>query len=396
MNHARLSASAAHRWIKCPGSARLSADAPRSSSVYAAQGTVAHAIAADMIRLGTGYAPPPEGKIILEDGYPIRVDREMLDGAQFYVGVVADDTQPGDLTWTEVDLIAPLSKLHPALGGNADHIRFRPSTGELRVIDFKYGAGVMVSAVANEQLLTYALGAMLHIGSRYPVKTVVSTIVQPRIESEEGRVRDYTFPAIEILAFAATLVEAARATEAPDAPLTPGDEQCQWCPAKATCPALAANQSALLATDFSVQAYDPLALSKALDMIGPLEAKIKHIREFAFAEAEAGRFGQEHGYKLVAKRATRKWKDEDAVRIWAQDVAHVSPYAELEILSPAQLEKKLKKAEKAEMAAFVESKSSGNTLVPVSDDRPAINPLAIASEFTAMPANDNLLEFKTP
>lgn len=395
MKHAKLSASAAHRWMKCPGSARLSEGAPRSVSEYAAQGTVAHSLAAAMI------ANPKLqfkcGDKAVEDGFTITIDQEMLDGVQMYVDMVREDQQPGDSVWTEVDLTPALSKLHPLLGGNADHIRYRPGTQELRVIDFKYGAGVMVSAVANEQLLTYALGAMMYINDIYRVKTVVSTIVQPRIESEEGRVRDSTFPGVEILEFAADLITAARATEDPNAPLVPGDEQCKWCPAKVTCPALAQNQLAVLASTFEVQTYNPQELATALDMIGPLEAKIKHLREFAFAEAEAGRFGPEHGWKLVAKRATRKWLDEKAMIEWVRTQG-VSPFADPDLLSPAQMEKRIASFPKSQgipkdgIKAFIESKSSGNTLVPVADDRPAINPLAIAAEFQTA---DNLLEFKS-
>lgn len=44
--HARCSASAAHRWINCPGSVALSDQCPDpGSSSYADEGTVAHNLA---------------------------------------------------------------------------------------------------------------------------------------------------------------------------------------------------------------------------------------------------------------------------------------------------------------------------------------------------------------
>ena len=44
--HARCSASAAHRWINCPGSIALSDQCPDpGSSSYADEGTIAHSLA---------------------------------------------------------------------------------------------------------------------------------------------------------------------------------------------------------------------------------------------------------------------------------------------------------------------------------------------------------------
>jgi len=44
-DHALLSASGAHRWLKCPGSARLEDKFEDTASEFAAEGTLAHEIA---------------------------------------------------------------------------------------------------------------------------------------------------------------------------------------------------------------------------------------------------------------------------------------------------------------------------------------------------------------
>lgn len=377
-NHARLSASSAHRWLHCPGSVKLAEKFPNRTSEHSATGTVAHDIAAECLNK---RLQPKEflGQRRTVDGFKIDVDQEMVDGVQFYLDAIDQDRQPGDKTFVEVDLTPALKDVDEDLGGTADFVRWRPKTQQLRVIDLKYGAGKVVSVTENKQLMMYALGALLTLDER--AVEVVVTIVQPRIEHEDGRVRDWTFPAVELLNFAADVDTMSTLTRQENAPLVPGESQCQFCPARHACPELEKKQHALVAQEFGALAqYDPKALAQALDSIPLVEARIKAIREFAYAEAERG--NPPPGYKLVAKRATRKWVDEATVVEWAKRKA-IDPYEAPTVKSPAQLEKGLKKAEKEELADFVVSVSSGHTLAAESDKRPAVHQ-ALIGEFEAI------------
>ena len=102
----------------------------------------------------------------------------------------------------------------------------------------------------------------------------------------------------------------------------------------------------------------------------------------AHQEALAGR--SPTGWKLVAKRAMRKWKSEDEV------AASLSLTFDLEddqifdkkLRSPAQVEKLLPKDKRADMDAFVTKESSGLVLVAESDPRQPAKPDA-AEEFGA-------------
>jgi hypothetical protein len=77
------------------------------------------------------------------------------------------------------------------------------------------------------------------------------------------------------------------------------------------------------------------------------------------------------GYKLVAKRGTRQWIDEDeAVAILG--VAGIDPYKEREVISPAQAEKLLKKSKLTLPPELTVSLSSGTTLASEDDPRPAV------------------------
>lgn len=382
MAHARLSASSAHRWMVCPGSVKLASKFHNTTSQHAAAGKVAHDLAASCL---SGALAKPEfrlGDKLLVEGFEIVIDREMVEGVQFYLNTIDQDLRSGDKTFVEVDLTPALKKVHPDLGGTADFVRWRPKTKQLRVVDLKYGAGKVVSVTENKQLMMYALGALLNL--REPVTEVIVTIVQPRIEHEDGRVRDWKFQAAELLNFAADVDTMSTLTRQENAPLVPGETQCHWCPARHVCPELEKKQHALVAQEFSAELvpYDPQALSTALDAIPLVEARIKALREFAYAEAERG--NPPPGYKLVAKRATRKFIDEAAVVKWCKPRA-IDPYEEPTLKSPAQVEKavKLTKSQKEDLAQLIVSVSSGHTLVPDSDKRPAVHQ-ALAHEFAVI------------
>jgi hypothetical protein len=366
--------------MRCPGSVRLSSGLPGTSSPAAAAGILAHDIAARWLLDPELHPERSLGATYVIDGHAVVFDQEMLDGVQFYVDEINSTRAKRDDEQVEVDLTPALRKIDPDLGGTADFVRWRAKEKKLYAYDFKYGAGHLVRAEGNKQLLLYALGALLALGK--PAAEITVKIVQPRIDHEDGRVREWTFKASDLLDFAADVADSAMRSRDSNAALAPGAEQCQWCPAKRICPELEKQQHALVAAEFNeVTTYDPAALAAALDAIPLVEARIKALREFAYQEAERGRAPP--GYKLVAKRGTRKWVDEKAVADWATARA-IDPYEEPSIKSPAQMEKGLTKAQKQELADMTVTVSSGHVLAPESDRRPAVH-LALASEFAVIP-----------
>lgn len=379
MKHARLSASSAHRWLVCGGSVNLS-KGKDSTSFEAAQGTVAHEIAARCFR-DAKHPSKSRGEVWVEEGHSIEIDDDLIDSVLFYLNTVLEDEEPGDESWTEMPLTAALQKIDSDLGGTADRVRYRPSTKSLRVFDYKHGSGVYVDVRENEQELVYALGAMLELDK--PIAEVILTIVQPRFEGAEP-VRDYKFLPGEIIDFIERVQQAAIITRQPDAPLVAGDH-CKFCPARAACPELEKHEHALVAQDFiDLPALAPEKLATALVSITLVKARIKAIEEYAYAEAQKGM--QIPGWKLVDKIPRRHWKvsedflaDKFGERIWAPR----------EVRSPAQAEKVLSKEEKKLLFEYVESKSSGTVLVPAADDRPTAQHAITAGDFAALPAPSN-------
>ena len=109
-------------------------------------------------------------------------------------------------------------------------------------------------------------------------------------------------------------------------------------------------------------------LGRALDLAEKLESYIADARKLAHERLEKNM--PVPGYKLVAKRATRQWVDEHkaAKALIALDV---DPFKQ-EIISPAAAEKVLKKSKLALPEEVVTAVSSGSTLAPEDDPRPAV------------------------
>ena len=110
-----------------------------------------------------------------------------------------------------------------------------------------------------------------------------------------------------------------------------------------------------------------------------LELWLKDIRALAHQVLDKG--GKVPGYKLVAKRATRQWVDEAAVKQSLLAVLDESEVIETKLISPAVAEKLLKKQSLKLPEGSTVSISSGNTMASESDPRPAV--LQIGMQLTA-------------
>lgn len=388
--HADLGASNAHRWMVCPGSIRLSEGLLNTSSIHAELGTTAHALAEICLRKGMD---PVDYIGVTIEGH--EVDEEMAESVDVFVrhcrGLMHSSASGEAMFWIEQRFT--LAQLNPPapMFGTADFVAYDEATRTLYVVDYKNGQGVVVDADDNPQLKYYALGAAL-AHPELDIDTVSMTIVQPRASHPGGLVRTSVMTYLALVEFAAELLDAARATQEPDAPLVTGDH-CRFCPASAICPALRERAQQIAQVEFDVMPLDvppspetlpPELYAEMLGKLHILEDWINAMRSYGHRMLEAGE--EVPGFKLVAKRATRRWTDEKEMRQWLWSQGYTSDEIDnLKLKSPAQIEKLIGK--KNLPTEYVSAVSSGYNMVPDSHPSPAVS-LAAADDFDALPSGE--------
>lgn len=381
--HSEHGASSAYRWTACPGSVAMSRGIPRKNTAYSLEGTAAHALA----ELALKKERDADFWVGMEiEG--IEVTEEMAEAVQVYVDHVRNLLKEGDDLRLEQRVT--LERLGPPrpMFGTCDCLVYRRSEKTLFVYDYKHGAGVPVDAEGNKQLRYYALGALLSLKEDEPCERIVAGIIQPRAPHADGPIREEAFGAGELLDFASELIEAVEESLKPDAALNPGGH-CRFCPASAVCPARRDQAFELARIEFGEampEAIDPRTMpietvAHLLSHADQIESWINSLRAHVFSELEAGRHVP--GFKLVNKRASRVWANPAAMVEWAKERGlHDDELFDKKVKSPAQLEKIVGKKNLPQ--EFVTAVSSGVTLAPEADKRPAAIVNA-AQEFAAVP-----------
>lgn len=348
--------STAKRVINCPGSVALVQQVPpKPSSSYADEGTLLHNTIAAILEtnkepkdfLGTFY----NGVELTEE----RLERKLLPAL-----AALDEIDPEGKLEYAVEQVVGFGDALPGVFGSADLVGRIGNRGIL--LDWKFGDGVAVEAEENSQALFYTAAALRTETTRWAfegVDEVEVIIVQP------PQVKRWVTSLDRVRRFEAELILAVRAAQQPDAPLSAGDH-CRWCAAKSICPLV--NGAVERAKRENIKAVNIDRLTEALASIDLLEGWIKDAREMAKELLEAG--VDVPGWKLVPKRATRQWVNENLAFNALFDEGLTTEEL-TELRSPAQIEKVLKKRKIAMPEGLIVSVSSGDTLAPADDPRPA-------------------------
>lgn len=352
--------STAKRVINCPGSVALVNQVPaKPAGEHADRGTLLHDSIAEI--LGKGLLI---GDFIGAEYNGQVLTQELADEKLAPALDALDEIDPDGTMDFMVEKYVNFGDLLPDVFGSVDLLGRRGDTAV--VLDWKFGDGVAVGAEENMQLMFYAAAAMRTPETAWAfkgVRDVELVIVQP------PEVKRWTTTVERIKQFEKQLVVAVHEAQKPDAALAMG-EHCRWCAGKPLCPlqtgAVERAQAAQVAT------IDVNQIGSYLQLADQVETWASELRDLAHRLLESGTAVP--GYKLVNKRATRQWtdKDEAAARLVELGLESDDIYKPVEILSPAQVEKVLKKRKLALPDDLVAAVSSGTTIAPESDRRPEV------------------------
>ena len=361
--HAVLSASSSERWINCPPSARLCERVDDKPSSYAAEGTVAHAKAEEKLR--NWKEGHPRKRVKCPNG---EMDEATTDYRDYVIEIFNAEKKKCNITDLYIEVQLDLNKWIAEGFGTSDAVVV--SDNCLHVIDFKYGAGVPVSAEHNSQLMLYAAGAMDMYECLYDFDTIMLHIFQPRM----GNISEWELTTEELNKWLEEVVR-------PQAILAwngqgehnPG-AWCRFCKVSATCKARAKANMAVAAED---KRLDGMLLSDKeiatlLPQLPEIQKWCKDLQDYALQEAMNGTAYD--GYKVVEGRSLRKIADERTALQKLEDAGYQREAVTVTKLNTiTNLEKLLGKKQFTEIMGDTVYKPPGApTLVPESDKRPPI------------------------
>jgi hypothetical protein len=423
--HAQLSPSKRHRWALCPGSIREEAKFPdQRSSPAAVDGTHSHTLLEHCMKAGLVDPVSLVGVEMVDHDGSFVVDADRASRVKVAVDYIRERSMNGMFKVISEERVDPEYLLGRSdLSGTVDCQIIGPDWIEL--IDYKDGMGV-VSAEGNMQLEQYAYGVLagykLPINAEYPAKRIIMTIVQPKLALKGMKaVASCERDVYEMLIGAGAIIIQAAATDAPDAPLVPGESQCKFCKAKGSCAALASNvmkevgimfQPAVTQTldvaqqsaDKDPATMDDQQIRQIMEAAPLMRQLLEGVEKEAMRRLEAGQ--SIPGLKLVHGRGSRVWslsEDEMAERLVKMGIPKSAVY-ETKLVTPAKAEKltwEKRDGTKMQLSdrqlktmenEYVVKLAGRLTVVPESDNRPAVinNAAPMFNAVEAAPAAESL------
>jgi len=377
--HALLSASGAERWMNCTPSARLEEQFPDTKSDYAAEGSLAHAIAE--LKLRKHFLEPMGPRAFNNRLKKFQEDPsyapEMLKHTDDYLDYIKSIAHsfPGK-PYIGIEVKLDFSCFVPEGFGTADCIIIY--SNDLHIIDFKYGQGVPVSAEISPQIRLYALGAIENYSMFYDIQTIHMHIFQPRRDDASS---EAVMSKDDLINWGEFIVKPlAQKAFKGEGEYNPG-EWCRFCRAKAQCRARSNTMTALEAFG---NVLPPLLTDEEVGGIltraQTLKAWVSDLEEYALSTLLAG--GEIPGWKAVEGRSVRQFDDIDkAFDILKANGIDEAVLYERKPITLTAVEKLLGKKQFAELLSGHVIKPPGKpTLAPESDKREAITNMPKAEQ----------------
>lgn len=411
--HSEFAPSAAARWKRCPGSvkrirqlvAKGKYDPHQRTSKFAAEGTAAHTVREWCLRFGFD-AYDFEGTKIQADGMIFECTEVMSDALQPGIDRILEFG--GDLfveVWVNTtEFVGPDSDGDDQ-GGTIDAAAVVWKKKLIVMSDLKYGDGVPVEAVENDQTRVYLLGLVRWLEAKYPDVdfsdwTFLIIIDQPRHAAGGG---EWEIDYDHLMNYGQEIIEATDLARKKNPPIRPSEKACAWCPCakiEGACPEHEAHNLEVFGVEF--RDLDGELETDELELVDPegITPKrrsfiIKHIpmlkkwldRMHSNALEDAIRGKDTPGYKAIyGGKRIRKHADEIKSKAFmkSRGLTDGECYTQ-KLLSPAQAEKALKLGQKGFPAKLLLDEDPKPVLVPIEDKRPAI---PVDDEFVDLDADD--------
>lgn len=374
--HARLSASGAKKWLNCPLSVSMEEKIPQEESEYAKEGTLAHFVAENKIKLALKYCTRVQYHKAIK-GYDIQkdIDNYTEEYKDFVIESFNRAKGKDKNAYIDIEKKLDLSVYVPEGFGTADCVIV--AEGCLEIIDLKYGKGVRVEAEDNSQLKLYALGAFEDYDFIYDIKEVTMTIYQPRIDN----ISSYSMLADDLLEWGERVKEKAKKAYKGEGECKAG-KHCDegFCRARAICRAY--NEKSQKLEKFNYKEPKLLTvdeIAEVLDCSERLTKWVKVVKEYALSQAIQG--VEFPGFKLVEGRSTQKFnigQEEILEKLKDLDIDEIAP-RKLKCMS--ELKSIVGKDKFNELlGAYIIKPQGSPTLVPMEDKRAKINSIEAAKE----------------
>lgn len=371
-----LGASSSHRWLRCTPSAVAESAYPDSSSDFAREGSLAHALAARALKEWLGLDTADEEREIAELSGEF-LTGEMEEYVEGYVTFVRERYEEARERAKRIHGCEPVIRVEARLDysewvedgfGTGDALIV--GGGVLEVIDLKYGKGVAVSAERNSQMMLYALGGGIDYDYAFDIDVVRMTIYQPRI----GNLSSFKMPGEELMRWAEEELRPLAMLAARGLGARRSGEWCRFCRAKGDCARLAADSLSLVELNGDAGDIPVELLPSILGQLDVVKDWVKAVEERSLARALSGE--RIEGYKLVEGRSVRRITDPAgaAAALMAAGASEEEVWRPRELRTLTELERTFGKRGFASACGdFVEKPRGKPTLVAESDRRRAID-----------------------
>lgn len=379
VQHAKHSPSHAAIWGTCTAAPSLEANIPDTGSSYAAEGTLAHAIAE--LKVLKKFTPMSLTQYKNKLG-ALKADPLYQPEMDGYTDTYVDEIVKVCHAFPSKPYVVAEKRLNmdhivPDCFGTADCVVLYGD--ELHIFDFKYGKGVPVSAFFNPQLRLYALGAVKEYALFGGIRKVFTHIIQPRIDNYSSE----ELSVLELEGWGGDLGRRVREALITGGEFVPG-EHCRFCKAKSICRARAAALLTLEEPKARADQGETLTDTEIGDILlraQTLENWVKGLEEYAQDKLLHG--GEIPGWKLVEGRSVRTITDTDkAFGVLTSSGYDSDLLYERKPLGLTALEKLCGKKKLTELIGDYITKPAGKpTLAPESDKRKAFSQKKLKEMF---------------